>query len=39
MLAALRRDLIRHEYHAQAIATTTTAQITPDPSPSALAAA
>ncbi len=39
MLAALRRELIRHEYHAQAPATTTNPQITPAPSPSALAAA
>jgi len=39
MLAALRRELIRHEYHAQAPATTSTPQITNAPSPSALAAA
>jgi DDE superfamily endonuclease len=39
MLAALRRELIRHEYWAQAPATTSTPQITPTPSPSALAAA
>ncbi len=39
MLAALRRELIRHEYHAQAPATTTNPQITPAPSPSALTAA
>jgi hypothetical protein len=39
MLAALRRELIRHEYHAQAPATTTDPQITPAPTPSALAAA
>jgi hypothetical protein len=39
MLAALRRELIRHEYHAQAPATTTDPQITPVPTPSALAAA
>jgi hypothetical protein len=39
MLAALRRELIRHEYFAQAPPTTSTPQITPAPSPSALAAA
>lgn len=39
MLAALRRELIRHEYHAQAPATTTNPQITTAPPPSALAAA
>jgi hypothetical protein len=39
MLAALRRELIRHEYWAQAPATTTNPQSTPAPSPSALAAA
>ena len=39
MLAALRRELIRHEYHAQAPATTTNPQITPAPTPTALAAA
>lgn len=39
MLAALRRELIRHEYHAQAPTTTTTPQITPGQSPTALAAA
>ena len=39
MLAALRRELIRHEYWAQAPATTTAPQITPAPSPSARAAA
>ncbi|MCA1700842.1 MAG: transposase [Actinobacteria bacterium] len=39
MLAALRRELIRHEYWAQAPATTTTPQIKPGPSPSLLAAA
>ena len=39
MLAALRRELIRHEYWAQAHAMTTTPQITPVPSPSALTAA
>jgi hypothetical protein len=39
MLAALRRELIRHEYWAQAPATTSAPQITPAPSPSALAAA
>jgi len=32
MLAALRRELIRHEYFAQAPAETTTPQITPTPS-------
>jgi hypothetical protein len=31
MLAALRRELIRHEYWAQAPATTSTPQITPGP--------
>jgi len=39
MLAALRRELIRHEYWAQPPAATSTPQITPTPSPSALAAA
>lgn len=39
MLAALRRELIRHEYWAQAPAATSTPQITTPPSPSALAAA
>ena len=39
MLASLRRELIRHEYWAQAPATTTPPQITPAPSPSACAAA
>ena len=39
MLAALRRDLIRHEYFAQAPAATTQPQITPAQSPSARAAA
>lgn len=39
MLAALRRDLIRHEYWAQAPTATSAPQITPAPSPSALAAA
>ena len=39
MLAALRRELIRHEYWAQAPAATNTPQINPGPSPSALAAA
>jgi hypothetical protein len=39
MLAALRRELIRHEYHAQAPATTTNPQITPAPSKPALTAA
>lgn len=39
MLAALRRELIRHEYHTQAPATTTNPQITPAQTPSALAAA
>jgi DDE superfamily endonuclease len=39
MLAALRRELIRHEYSAQAHATTSTPQITPAQSPSASAAA
>ena len=39
MLAALRRELIRHEYWAQAPAKTTTPQIKPGPSPSMLAAA
>jgi hypothetical protein len=37
MLAALRRELIRHEYWAQAPATTSAPQITPTTSPSALA--
>jgi hypothetical protein len=39
MVAALRRELIRHEYWAQAPAATTTPQITPAWSPSALTAA
>ncbi len=39
MLAALRRELIRHEYHAQAPAKTIDPQITPAPSPSALSSA
>jgi hypothetical protein len=39
MLAALRRELIRHEYWAQAPAMTTNPQITPAPPPSARAAA
>ncbi len=39
MLAALRRELIRHEYWAQAPATTSTRQIKPPPSPSAHIAA
>jgi DDE superfamily endonuclease len=39
MLGALRHDLIRHEYWAQAPAPTSTPQITRAPSPSALAAA
>jgi hypothetical protein len=39
MLAALRRELIRHEYWAQAPTTTTNPQITPAQSPSALSAA
>jgi hypothetical protein len=39
MLAALRRELIRHEYRAQAPAMTSAPQITPAPSPSVLAAA
>jgi hypothetical protein len=39
MLAALRRELIRHEYWAQAPATTSTPQITPTRSPSVLTAA
>ncbi|MDQ3607759.1 MAG: transposase [Actinomycetota bacterium] len=39
MLAALRRELIRHEYWAQAPAATSTPQITPTPSPSVHAAA
>ena len=39
MLAALRRELIRHEYWAQAPAATNTPQITPTQSRSALAAA
>jgi len=39
MLAALRRELIRHEYWSQAPAQTSTPQITTTPSPSALAAA
>lgn len=39
MLAALRHELIRHEYRAQAPATTSTPQIKPPPSPSAQVAA
>jgi hypothetical protein len=39
ILAALRRELIRHEYWAQAPATTTNPQITPAPSPTGRAAA
>ncbi len=39
MLAALRHELIRHEYRAQAPAATSTPQITPAQSPSARAAA
>ena len=39
MLAALRRELIRHEYWAQAPAATSTPQITQTSSPSGLAAA
>ena len=39
MLAALRRELIRHEYQAQAPTATSTPQITSTPSPPALAAA
>jgi hypothetical protein len=39
MLAALRRDLIRHEYFAQPPAATTQPQITPTQSPSRSAAA
>ena len=39
MLAALRRELIRHEYHAQAPPATTTPQITSEQSPSDQAAA
>ncbi len=39
MLAALRRELIRHEYWTQAPATTRPPQITPAPPSSALAAA
>jgi hypothetical protein len=39
MLAALRRELIRHEYWAQAPTATSTPQITPAPSPPALTAA
>ena len=39
MLATLRRELIRHEYWAQAPQTTTEPQITPALSPSAQAAA
>ena len=39
MLAALRRELIRHEYWAQAPAATSTPQITPAPSPPAHATA
>jgi len=39
MLAALRRELIRHEYWAQAPAATTNPQITLAPSPTVPAAA
>jgi hypothetical protein len=39
MLAALRRELIRHEYFAQAPPATTERQIAPSPPPSARAAA
>jgi hypothetical protein len=39
MLAALRRELIRHEFWAQAHPTSTTSQLTKPQSPSALAAA
>ena len=39
MLAALRRELIRHEFWAQAPPTTTTPKLTQPQSPSALAAA
>ena len=39
MLASLRRELIRHEYWAQAPAVTIDPQITPAQSPSALTAA
>ena len=39
MLAALRHDLIRHEYWAQAPTTTSTPQITPAPTWPALTAA
>ncbi|MGZ5359944.1 MAG: hypothetical protein ACXWF9_13350, partial [Solirubrobacterales bacterium] len=39
MLAALRHELIRHEYWAQAPAATSTPQITPAPSPPAHATA
>jgi hypothetical protein len=39
MLAALRRELLRHEYWTQAPQTPTTPQIAPAPSPSAQAAA
>jgi hypothetical protein len=39
MLAALRRELIRHEFWAQAHPTTTTPELTTPQSPSALAAA
>jgi hypothetical protein len=39
MLAALRRELIRHEYFAQAPPATTERQIAPSPQPSARAAA
>ena len=39
MLAALRRELIRHEYHAQAPTTTTTPQIPASQTPSVQAAA
>jgi hypothetical protein len=39
MLAALRRELIRHEYWAQAPGATSTPQITPTQAPSALATA
>jgi hypothetical protein len=39
ILASLRRELIRHEYWAQAPATTSTPQISPTPSLSTLTAA
>ena len=39
ILAALRRELLRHEYRAQAPAATSTPQITQTPSPPALTAA